>query len=61
MHIGQLARQAGVTPDTIRYYEREGVLPSPARLESRYRSYGQHDVVRLRFIQRVVPSFNRAS
>ena len=31
MHIGQLAKQAGVTPDTIRYYEREGVLPSPAR------------------------------
>jgi MerR family copper efflux transcriptional regulator len=52
MHIGQLARQAGVTPDTIRYYEREGILPSPARLESRYRSYGQHDVARLRFIQR---------
>lgn len=52
MHIGQLARQAGVTPDTIRYYEREGVLPSPARLESRYRNYGHDDVVRLKFIQR---------
>ncbi len=52
MHIGQLAKQAGVTPDTIRYYEREGVLPSPVRLESRYRDYGQDDVARLQFIQR---------
>lgn len=52
MHIGQLAKQTGVTPDTIRYYEREGVLPSPARLESRYRNYGQDDVARLQFIHR---------
>ena len=52
MHIGQLAKQTGVSPDTIRYYEREGVLPSPARLESRYRNYGQDDVARLLFIQR---------
>ena len=52
MQIGQLAKQAGVTPDTIRYYEKEGVLPSPLRSESRYRHYTRDDVVRLQFIQR---------
>lgn len=52
MQIGQLARQTGVTPDTIRYYEKEGVLPTPLRSESRYRHYTQDDVARLQFIQR---------
>lgn len=50
MHIGQLARRVGVSPDTIRYYEKEGVLPTPARLRSQYRSYGDADVARLQFI-----------
>ncbi len=40
MRIGALAKTAGVTPDTIRYYEREGLLPSPQRTESGYRDYG---------------------
>ncbi len=39
MRIGELAKTAGVTPDTIRYYEREGLLPSPQRTESGYRDY----------------------
>ncbi len=39
MRIGELAKTAGVIPDTIRYYEREGLLPSPQRTESGYRDY----------------------
>ena len=51
--IGQLAEQAGVTPETIRYYEREGVLPSPARSGAgSYRRYRGADAERLRFIRR---------
>lgn len=51
MQIGQLARQAGVAIDTVRYYERQGLLPSPERLASGYRRYGTQDVARLRFIR----------
>ena len=51
--IGQLAGQAGVTPETIRYYEREGVLPAPARSGAgSYRRYRAADAERLRFIRR---------
>jgi MerR family copper efflux transcriptional regulator len=52
MQIGQLARQAGVAIDTVRYYERQGLLPPPERQESGYRRYGAEDVTRLRFIRR---------
>lgn len=52
MQIGQLARQAGVPVDTVRYYERRGLLTPPARRPSGYRSYQDDDVVRLRFIRR---------
>ena len=51
--IGQLAERAGVTPETIRYYEREGVLPTPARSGAgSYRRYHASDAARLRFIRR---------
>lgn len=51
--IGQLAELAGVTPETIRYYEREGVLPTPARSGAgSYRRYHAADAQRLRFIRR---------
>ena len=50
--IGRLAERAGVNIDTIRYYERNGLLPLPARRASGYREYGQPDVDRLRFIRR---------
>lgn len=51
--IGQLAERAGVTPETIRYYEREGVLPAPARSGAgSYRRYHAADAERLRFIRR---------
>jgi len=46
-----LASAAGVAPDTVRYYERAGLLPPPARTPAGYRSYGPQAVERLRFIQ----------
>lgn len=51
MQIGQLAQAAGVAIDTVRYYERQGLLPTPARRGS-YRSYQAEDVLRMRFIRR---------
>jgi MerR family copper efflux transcriptional regulator len=52
MTIGKLAERAGVNIDTIRYYERNGLLPRPARRDSGYREYGRDDIERLRFIRR---------
>jgi len=50
--IGAVAKRAGVPIDTIRYYEREGLLPEPLRRASGYRSYGESAVAQLRFIRR---------
>lgn len=50
--IGAVARRAGVGIDTIRYYEREALLPPPQRRASGYRDYGLDVVERLRFIRR---------
>ena len=52
MAIGQLARATGTKAETIRYYERIGLLPPPARTASNYRSYGAADLARLSFIRR---------
>jgi DNA-binding transcriptional MerR regulator len=52
MRIGQLADQTGVTVQTVRYYERRGLLKTPARLASGYRSYSTDAVRRIRFIKR---------
>lgn len=52
MSIGDLARTTGTKAETIRYYERIGLLPRPARTESNYRSYRAADVARLSFIRR---------
>jgi MerR family transcriptional regulator, copper efflux regulator len=52
MTIGRLAKQAGVNIDTIRYYERNGLIPTPVRRASGYREYEVTDVRRLRFILR---------
>jgi DNA-binding transcriptional MerR regulator len=51
MQIGRLAKQAGVAVQTVRFYERRGLLPDPQRKESGYRLYGDHDLRRLRFIR----------
>ena len=52
MKIGELARLAGTNVETIRYYERDGLLPVPARSEGNYRIYGETHVQRLFFIRR---------
>ena len=52
MQIGQLAQHAGVAIDTVRYYERQGLLPPPQRRASGYRDYDARDSARLRFIRR---------
>lgn len=53
MHtIGKAAERAGLSVDTLRYYEREGLLPSPRRTASRYRLYDETAIARLRFINR---------
>lgn len=46
-----LAKHVGVGPDTIRYYEKAGLLPAPKRTASDYRSYDESAVDRLRFIR----------
>ena len=52
MTIGAVAKRVGVAIDTIRYYEREGLLPEPLRRASGYRSYDDSAVRQLRFIRR---------
>lgn len=49
--IGELARACGTSPDTIRYYERERLLPRPQRAPSRFRLYEPPAIARLRFIR----------
>lgn len=51
MKIGELARAAGTTVETVRYYEKEGLLPEPERGLNNYRSYGDAHVERLRLIR----------
>ena len=51
MRIGDLARQAGVDVQTVRYYEREGLLDAPARTASGYRAYGPQHLERLNFVR----------
>ena len=51
LKIGQLAGRCGVSTDTIRFYEREGLLPPPRRTPSQYRVYSREDEARLLFIR----------
>ena len=51
LKIGELAEQCGVSRDTIRFYEREGLLPRPKRSASRYRVYGSDEAGRVHFIR----------
>lgn len=50
--IGHLAKQAGVNLETVRYYERRGLLPKPPRSASGYRLFPSDAARRLRFIRR---------
>jgi DNA-binding transcriptional MerR regulator len=51
LSVGQLAARAGVRTDTIRYYERAGLLPEPSRTDGDHRRYGPADLDRMLFIR----------
>lgn len=51
MKIGALSQATGTPVETIRYYEREGLLPPPVRAENNYRQYTPMHVLRLAFIR----------
>ena len=50
--VGALADKAGINLETVRYYEKIGLMPKPKRKESRYRFYDESDLTRLKFIVR---------
>ena len=52
LKIGEVARRTGVSVETVRYYEREGILEPPARRPSGYRAYPEEAVRRVRFVKR---------
>ena len=52
LQIGQVAQRTGLSVDAIRFYERAGLLPPPARSSGGYRLYGEHEVTDLEFIQK---------
>jgi DNA-binding transcriptional MerR regulator len=51
MRIGELSQSTGVDIETIRFYEKSGLLPAPARSSNGYRHYGQEQLERLAFIR----------
>lgn len=53
MKIGQVASESGVSIDTVRFYERRGVLPAPPRTASGYRTYTGASVARIRLARRL--------
>ena len=52
MRIGELARAAGTKTETIRYYEREGILSAADRTDSNYRDYSAEHLAKLTFVRR---------
>lgn len=52
LSIGALAKATGTKTETIRYYERIGIMPRPGRTEGNYRSYGRTELNRLSFVRR---------
>jgi DNA-binding transcriptional MerR regulator len=53
MQIGTVAKQVGLTPDAIRFYERNALLPRPPRTAGGFRQYADTDLQTLEFIRRV--------
>jgi DNA-binding transcriptional MerR regulator len=49
--MGELSKAAGCNVETVRYYERIGLLPAPDRTQSGYRSYSEEHLERLQFIR----------
>ena len=50
MNVSELAREAGIAPSAVRFYEQTGVLPSAARKPNGYRTYSRNDLARLRLV-----------
>jgi MerR family transcriptional regulator, mercuric resistance operon regulatory protein len=53
MHIGRVAKKIGLTPDAIRFYERNALIPRPPRTAGGFRQYAETDVETLGFIRQV--------
>lgn len=51
LRVSQVAEQAGVSPDAVRFYEKEGLLPQPPRSPAGYREYDEQIPQRIRFIK----------
>ena len=54
LSAGELARLAGVSTDTLRHYERKGVLPAPSRSNNNYRRYPPESLERVRLVRRAL-------
>ena len=55
LSIGDLAKATGTKVETIRWYEKVGILPAPARTAGNYRAYGPEHLSRLSFVRRPGP------
>lgn len=53
LKIGQVAARAGVSVDTVRYYERVGILPKPARRQSGYRQFDPSAIARIQLVKQL--------
>lgn len=51
-YIGEIAKELGISPKTIRWYEAQGLIAEPGRTESGYRSYSAEDIEHLKFIRK---------
>ncbi len=54
LRSGELAQLTGVSPDTIRHYERIGILRAPPRTSAGYRMYTRDTIDRVRLVQRAL-------
>lgn len=50
MNVSEIARDAGIAPSAVRFYERKGILPAPPRGSNGYREYGEEDLCRVRVV-----------
>ena len=53
MKVNELSKRTGINLETIRYYEKQGILPEPKRLANGYRSYNEESVAQLIFIKKL--------
>ena len=51
LKVSEIAKRSGVSPDAVRFYEKEGLLPPPPRTESGYRAYDESTTQRINFIK----------